>query len=197
MSMGFDQLSTERVDEGLLYTLADAESKGHLCMEKHEFVKACLKILDTPALTAEMVANRAARLVFGGQLVSYQGNVYRAKTAHVEEQLASDIHQQMKYRKMHSYGDLDAAIDAEEQKLKMKFALEQREAVKMALTQGLSIITGGPGTGKTLIQRAILDIYQKTIPKMKSAVVPLRVGQQGGWSRQLVFRPQLFIKPLG
>jgi len=165
MSMGFDQLSTERVDEGLLYTLADAESKGHLCMEKHEFVKACLKILDTPALTAEMVANRAARLVFGGQLVSYQGNVYRAKTAHVEEQLASAIHQQMKFRKMHSYGDLDAAIDAEEQKLKMKFALEQREAVKMALTQGLSIITGGPGTGKTLIQRAILDIYQKNNPK--------------------------------
>ena len=134
-------------------------------MEKHEFVKACLKILDTPALTAEMVANRAARLVFGGQLVSYQGNVYRAKTAHVEEQLASAIHQQMKYRKMHSYGDLDAAIDAEEQKLKMKFALEQREAVKMALTQELSIITGGPGTGKTLIQRAILDIYQKNNPK--------------------------------
>lgn len=165
MSMGFDRLSTERVDEGLLYTLEDAEAKGHLCMEKHEFVKACLKILDTPALTAEMVANRAARLVFGGQLVSYQGNVYRAKTAHVEEQLASAIHQQMKYRKMHSYGDLDAAIDAEEQKLKMKFALEQREAVKMALTQGLSIITGGPGTGKTLIQRAILDIYQKNNPK--------------------------------
>ncbi|MBV6384554.1 ATP-dependent RecD-like DNA helicase [Enterococcus faecium] len=165
MSMGFDQLSTERVDEGLLYTLADAEAKGHLCMEKHEFVKACLKILDTPALTLEMVANRAARLVFSGQLVSYQGNVYRSKTAHVEEQLASAIHQQMKHRKMHSYGDLDAAIDAEEQKLKMKFAPEQRKAVKMALTQGLSIITGGPGTGKTLIQRAILDIYQKNNPK--------------------------------
>lgn len=47
----------------------------------------------------------------------------------------------------------------------MKFAPEQREAVKMALTQGLSIITGGPGTGKTLIQRAILDIYQKNNPK--------------------------------
>ena len=83
----------------------------------------------------------------------------------MEEQLASAIHQQMKHRKMHSYGDLDAAIDAEEQKLKMKFAPEQREAVKMALTQGLSIITGGPGTGKTLIQRAILDIYQKNNPK--------------------------------
>lgn len=164
MSMGFDRLSTERVDEGLLYTLADAEGRGHLCMEKHEFVEACLKILDTPALTAEMVANRAARLVFGGQLVSYQGSVYRARTAHAEEQLAASILQQMRHRKAHSYSNLDAAIDAEEQELKMKFAPEQREAVKMALTEGLSIITGGPGTGKTLIQKAILDIYRKNHP---------------------------------
>ena len=165
MGMGFDRLSTERVDEGLLYTLADAEGRGHLCMEKHAFVEACLKILDTPALTAEMVANRAARLVFGGKLVSYQGSVYRARTAHAEEQLAASIHQQMRHRKAHSYSNLDAAIDAEEQELKMKFAPEQREAVKMALTEGLSIITGGPGTGKTLIQKAILDIYRKNHPR--------------------------------
>ena len=45
MSMGFDLLSTERVDEGILYTLTDAEGKGNLCMEKHAFVKACLKML--------------------------------------------------------------------------------------------------------------------------------------------------------
>lgn len=34
MSMGFDKLSTERVDEGLLYTLADAEGKGHACQNR-------------------------------------------------------------------------------------------------------------------------------------------------------------------
>lgn len=79
MSMGFDLLSTERVDEGILYTLTDAEGKGNLCMEKHAFVKACLKMLDTLQLTEDMVANRAARLIYSGKLVSYQGNVYRSK----------------------------------------------------------------------------------------------------------------------
>ena len=34
----------------------------------------------------------------------------------------------------------------------------------MALTQGLSVITGGPGTGKTMIQKAILDIYHRQNP---------------------------------
>lgn len=164
MSMGFDLLSTERVDEGLLFTLADAEGKGHLCMEKHQFIKACLKILNTPQLTAEMVANRAARLVYSGQLVSYQGYVYRAKTAYAETRLAEQLYQQMQGRKTYVCANLDDELDYEERLMKLKLAPEQRDAVKMALTQGLSVITGGPGTGKTLIQRAILDIYHRQHP---------------------------------
>lgn len=164
MSMGFDQLSVERVDEGILYALTDAEGKGHLCMEKHAFIKACLKVLDTPQLTEEMVANRAARLVYSGKLVSYQGNVYRSKTAYAESNLAELLSRQLRSARSHSYGDLDAALDAEELRMKVKFAPEQREAVKMALTQGVSVITGGPGTGKSMILRAILDIYRRHNP---------------------------------
>ena len=164
MSMGFDQLSVERVDEGILYALTDAEGKGHLCMEKHAFIKACLKVFDTPQLTEEMVANRAARLVYSGKLVSYQGNVYRSKTAYAESNLAELLSRQLRSARSHSYGDLDAALDAEELRMKVKFAPEQREAVKMALTQGVSVITGGPGTGKSMILRAILDIYRRHNP---------------------------------
>ena len=164
MSMGFDQLSVERVDEGILYALTDAEGKGHLCMEKHAFIKACLKVLDTPQLTEDMVANRAARLVYSGKLVSYQGNVYRSKTAYAESNLAELLSRQLRSARSHSYGDLDAALDAEELRMKVKFAPEQRVAVKMALTQGVSVITGGPGTGKSMILRAILDIYRRHNP---------------------------------
>ena len=164
MSMGFDQLSVERVDEGILYALTDAEGKGHLCMEKHAFIKACLKVLDTPQLTEDMVANRAARLVYSGKLVSYQGNVYRSKTAYAESNLAELLSRQLRSARSHSYGDLEAALDAEELRMKVKFAPEQREAVKMALTQGVSVITGGPGTGKSMILRAILDIYRRHNP---------------------------------
>lgn len=165
MSMGINLLSTERVDEGILYTLKDAESKGHLCMEKHDFVKACLRTLNTPQLTEEMVANRAARLVGNGKLVSYKGNAYHANIAYVEEQLAHNIRKQIDNFKPRGYENLDEELDIEEAKLKMKFAPEQREAVKMALTQGLSVITGGPGTGKTLIQRALLNIYCRKNPQ--------------------------------
>ena len=164
-SVDFTPLSTERVDAALLYTLTEAESRGHLCMEKHAFIKSCSKLLETPELTEEMLANRAARLVSEGDLVSYQGMVYRVSNAQSEAALAEHIHRLLQSACQYEYGDLDQEIDAEERALRVRFAPEQREAVKMALTHTLSIITGGPGTGKTMIQRAILDIYKRRHPK--------------------------------
>ena len=164
MNMGFDALSTERVDEGLLYTLTDAEGRGHLCMEKHEFIKACLKILDTQGITEDMLANRAARLVHDGRLTVFGAYVFRRQTAQHEAHLASMIHRQLVAGNQYTYANLDAELDKEEAILKVKLAPEQREAVKTGLTNGLSIITGGPGTGKTMIQRAILDIYRRNHP---------------------------------
>lgn len=161
MSMGFDALSTERVDEGLLYTLADAESRGNLCMEKREFIASCIKILDTPSITEEMLANRAARMVHDGRLVLYGSFVFRKRTAQQEAHLASMIHRQLTGSGVRSYHSLDAELDKEEASLKVRFAPEQREAIKTALSNNLSIITGGPGTGKTMIQRAILNIYRR------------------------------------
>lgn len=164
MSMGFDELSTERVDEALLYTLTDAESKGHLCLEKHDLLKSCLKILNTPQLTEDMLANRTVRLIQIGQMVSYSGNVYRSRTAYIEAHLAEMISRRLSQHKNFCYTDLDAELDKEEQILSVKLAPEQRLAVKTALTHGISIITGGPGTGKTMIQRALLDIYKRNHP---------------------------------
>lgn len=70
-SMGISPLSPERVDEGLLYTLIDAEGHGNLCLEKHAFIGAAVKLLETDGLTSEMVVTRAGKAAFrreAGQL---------------------------------------------------------------------------------------------------------------------------------
>ena len=168
MSMGIDPLSPERVDQALLYTLTDAESKGHLCLEKHIFLKECLKLLDTAGMTQDMAAGRAVKLIQEDKLITYGDSVFKAKTAWIEESLAHEIVQKMK-GSVESYPDLDESIAAEERVLRFRLAPEQREAVKMGLTSKLCVITGGPGTGKTSVQKALLDLYKKRYPEAKIA----------------------------
>lgn len=164
MNMGFAKVSAERVDEGLMFTLTEAEGKGHLCMEKKDFVKTAMKILDTPELTIDMVANRAARLVSAGRLSCYKGHVYRARTAETEQQLAERIHVVQRSSPYARFSSLDQEINREEQKLGIRLDPEQRTAITTALQSPISVITGGPGTGKTSIQKAILDIYRRQNP---------------------------------
>ncbi len=168
MSMGIDPLSPERVDEALLFTLTDAESKGHLCLEKHIFLRECLKLLDTEGMTQDMAAARAVHLIQKDKLVTYGDSVFRTRTAHTEESLAYEI-----VKKLHGsvpdYPNLDADIAEEERKLHFRLAPEQREAIKMALTSKFCVITGGPGTGKTSVQHALLDLYKMRYPAAKIA----------------------------
>lgn len=54
----------------------------------------------------------------------------------------------------------DAAIAWAEQRMGIAFAPSQRDAIREALTKKLLVVTGGPGTGKTTIVRAIIDVFQ-------------------------------------
>ena len=164
MSLGLPAVSPERVDEALMYAIAEAEVEGHLCLEKHDFLRRTLKLLETPEITEDMAAGRAYHLVQENRLVCYDGYVYRSSTATVENNIAFHITQQMKME-VEPYEHLDLAIMGEERKLKIRLAPEQRDAVKMALSSKFCVITGGPGTGKTAVQKAILDLYREKYPE--------------------------------
>ena len=97
-------------------------------------------------------------------MVCYDHYIYRTATATVENNIAFHIAQQMKAA-VEPYENLNLAIYGEERKLKITLAPEQREAVKMALSTKFCVITGGPGTGKTAVQRAILDLYHEKYPE--------------------------------
>ena len=168
MSMGFDKLSTERVDEGLLYTLMDAETKGHLCMEKRDFIRQSLKILDTDGLTEEMGAARASWLLHDGRLASYNGRVYRAATAQAEKKVSDRIRVLLQSGKTRLGASLISELDILETRLHLTLNAEQKNAVITALSNPISVITGGPGTGKTLTQKMILELYRQNHPHVSS-----------------------------
>lgn len=61
---------------------------------------------------------------------------------------------------------IEKAIEWSQEKLRMRFAKEQKEAIKKSLSEKLYVITGGPGTGKSTITRAILSITSKLTNKI-------------------------------
>ncbi len=63
--------------------------------------------------------------------------------------------------------NVDGEIDAFEMFNNIKFHSTQRETIKMAVNHGISVITGGPGTGKTTIIKCILYIFDNMYKKVK------------------------------
>ena len=161
---GIPKTAPERVAAGLLHTLEVAEQKGHLCLNKEHFVQQALELLRTPGLNRMTVANAAFEMLKADRLALYQSHVYRPVMAKAEDGVAQCVREMLQRSSLPYIGDLDDEIDQQQEELGFTLAEEQRQAVKTALASPICIISGGPGTGKTSIQRVFLNIYQKAFP---------------------------------
>ena len=170
-SVGFDPCGEERIDAALLHVLKEAETggnlfknAGNLCIPKAMLVKKCMELLETPKVKEQLVRLRCQELLNRKEIAVYQDQVYRYATAKAEEQVAMRVGERIRQGSIHLRTDLDAEIVRMERLLGVTLAPEQRMAVKTCLHSPISIITGGPGTGKTMIQRFILELYKKANP---------------------------------
>ena len=161
---GIPQNAPERLAAGLIYALKQAEHEGHLCMHKESFVRRAVNLLRAPQVTWKAVAQRAFEMIKEGRLSLFNDYVYRPIMAKAEEDVATWICDMLHRDSLPYMGDLDDEIDGQQTEMGFTFAEEQRHAIRTALTSPICIISGGPGTGKTSIQRAILNIYKKSFP---------------------------------
>ena len=161
---GIPQNAPERLAAGLIYALKQAEHEGHLCMHKETFVRRAVNLLRAPHVTWKAVAQRAFEMIKEGRLSLFNDYVYRPIMAKAEEDVATWICDMLHRDSLPYMGDLDDEIDGQQTEMGFTFAEEQRHAIRTALISPICIISGGPGTGKTSIQRAILNIYKKAFP---------------------------------
>ena len=96
----------------------------------------------------------------GEMKVEIQGDKYYLEEIYeAQYNIVEKLHRLLKRKKM-TYPNLDSELESLEQKNGISYNDKQKEAITKALTNNIVIITGGPGTGKTTIVKAIVELYQ-------------------------------------
>ncbi|MDX2110429.1 MAG: ATP-dependent RecD-like DNA helicase [Verrucomicrobiota bacterium] len=159
LNLGFANDSAERLDAGILFAMQELEDDGHTGYPPEELQRKAAEMLgaDAPLIAArltELTKNRSVRTVEGSPLVQLPAMEF-AETK-ISERLALLASQPIALPPI----KVDAAISWAQERAGFAFAPEQETAVRAGLTEKFSIITGGPGTGKTTILRALVDILK-------------------------------------
>lgn len=170
--LGFAKDSPLRAEAGILHVLHELAGEGHVYYPRGALVEACAQILESGE---EVVAAALERLAASGALVLddssavldgagdaaegearavYLGGYYTAET-----QLASRLRSLLAAPGALRTIAADKAIAWVQENLSIRLAERQVEAVRCAAGSKVMVLTGGPGTGKTTIIRAILRIF--------------------------------------
>jgi exodeoxyribonuclease V alpha subunit len=168
MRMGMAPDSPERAEAASLYLLAQASQSGHCFLTMEEMIAQGCELMGC----AESVIVNAVQTLHKELYVSFEkirdalGNeknaVYLINLREDESAVAKMIRQLAAAPKLLPQIDFDKSIEDFRRRFNFQFAPQQRAAIEAALGGGVSVITGGPGTGKTTIVRAILKILQES-----------------------------------
>lgn len=168
INLGFETDSPLRAEAGILFVLHEAAEEGHVCMPFGQLVERSCKTLEIEAPIIEEALlqlkadNRIREENLGPVAAARFGDsraVYLRPFHAAETGAAKRIAAIQSYRTLRTGIDLKEAIAWLRAHLPFSLAPLQEEAVKRALTEKTVVITGGPGTGKTTLIRAILAIF--------------------------------------
>lgn len=153
-NLGLDTNNIMRIAAGIKYTLSLASYDGHTYLPKEDLINYLIEFLmvDNDAIESALTS-----LVIEGKVKIYKGDkVYLTSLYNAERNISLSVktlcQTQNKFKVKNIVSKLDNGIELTE---------EQEECVKSIFESQVSVITGGPGTGKTTIIKAILKTLER------------------------------------
>lgn len=160
---GFSPDSPERIKAGIKYILNQASLDGHVFLPLEELTAKTVEIL---SVNEVLVENALRELQIEHQIwrdkadEQTQGRVYLNIYYYAEVSVAKKLLELYENKGIYSDEYYNGLISKAEEKTGIELAEKQKEAVMEALTQGVLVITGGPGTGKTTIINTIITLLE-------------------------------------
>ncbi len=165
MRIGIAENSPFRVQAAIRHLLKESQNDGHCYLRPNGFVREVPKLLGMDP-GVPLIAESVKALIDAEALARDGDDIYLTEMYYAEVELATKV-KALASREIADIPDLNNLITKAETDRGITYHTKQREAIIMALSHGLSIITGGPGTGKTEITCAIVNIY-KSLHKGKN-----------------------------
>ena len=169
-NLGIAPGSEFRYRSGILHVLGEAAEEGHCFLPQDELVGRVTKRLaiDDHLPDAEQVLHLMAQMVLDHTLVKTdspldgleQFGYYAPPFFGAEQKLASQLQQLLKQPLDVDLPRVQRWIDRFIAKTGMPLSSQQRQAVEMAATHRVLILTGGPGCGKTFTTRTIVALWK-------------------------------------
>lgn len=173
MNLGIDKTNYARIDAGIIYLLTEITEFGHTCSNEEVLINYSKEKLE---VSEEEIKNSISRLKLSEKIYEEeinQENYIFKKAFYIAEQNIADyvsfISKQENGKK-----EFKKEIEDVSQKNSIVLSDEQENAIKTSLNSCMTIITGGPGTGKTTIIKCIIDILKE---KEKSYVLAAPTGR--------------------
>lgn len=161
--MGLNHDSEQRIDAGIEFVLSELSGDGHVCYPLCEFFPIAQEMLDVPSSCIE---SRIETLELQDRVVTahvlFEGEKKKfiwLKVLYVCEMgIAKEVLRLRTAATALRRIDHEKAIAWVQEQIKIQLAPLQTQAIAAALQEKFLIITGGPGTGKSTIIDAILQI---------------------------------------
>ena len=161
IKLGLALDSPDRLASGVKHLLTtNAHQNGHVCLPRERLVTGAAKLLGA---STEAVDEAISALIKEKKLCTVYTNevhyIYDKQSFEDERYIARKLTLLDKVCDVMNTENIDAFIKREERESGIQYAKEQRRAIFAALESGVMLLTGGPGTGKTTVVRALLHIF--------------------------------------
>ncbi len=160
--LGLPPDAPQRLEAGLVYTLARAADDGHVHLPRPDLLSWAGRLLDTDADDLELPLER---LIAAGRVVAERwpdaDSVFQPTLHTAEWQVAAHVRELLETGAPDLDLDVGSAVRRYESDAGIELAPEQRQALESALTAPMVVVTGGPGTGKTTLVRGLVTILER------------------------------------
>ena len=158
LNIGISNESPERIEAGILHLVGESEDSGNTCILGGELVSRAAEMLGVDSqrclAALDSLVNSCQLRIVGGKYVQ------SAQQDYAERRIVQNLARIQKSPSSLPPIKFEKAAEWAKSRAGFDFAPEQTSAIIAALKNKVSIITGGPGTGKTTILRALCDILR-------------------------------------